>query len=171
MEAGYMLGTVLLLANTAGVLFGGWLTDYLAKKGHQDAAMRTGVIGALGMAVPAVLFPQADQLWLSVTLLVPAMFFASFPMPASTAAMQILAPNQVRAQVSAVFLLISNLLGLGLGTTLVALLTDRYFGSPAAVGSSMSLVICGASALTVLLLWHGCRRFRESYAREYPAQA
>ncbi|MFJ3370191.1 spinster family MFS transporter [Pseudomonas sp. NPDC086251] len=171
MEAGYMLGTVLLLANTAGVLCGGWLTDYLAKKGHQDAAMRTGVIGALGMAVPAVLFPQADQLWLSVTLLVPAMFFASFPMPASTAAMQILAPNQVRAQVSAVFLLISNLLGLGLGTTLVALLTDRYFGSPAAVGSSMSLVMGGASALTVLLLWRGCRRFCESYAREYPTRA
>lgn len=170
-EAGYMLGTVLLLANTAGVLFGGWLTDYLAKQGHQDAAMRTGVIGALGMVVPAVLFPQVDQLWLSVTLLVPAMFFASFPMPASTAAMQILAPNQVRAQVSAVFLLISNLLGLGLGTTLVALLTDRYFGSPAAVGSSMSLVIAGASALTVLLLWRGCHRFRESYAREYPSLA
>ncbi|WP_207265742.1 MFS transporter [Pseudomonas sp. GW101-3H06] len=170
-EAGYMLGTVLLLANTAGVLFGGWLTDYLAKQGHQDAAMRTGVIGALGMVVPAVLFPQVDQLWLSVTLLVPAMFFASFPMPASTAAMQILAPNQVRAQVSAVFLLISNLLGLGLGTTLVALLTDRYFGSPAAVGSSMSLVIAGASALTVLLLWRGCYRFRESYAREYPTLA
>lgn len=167
-EAGYMLGTVLLVANTAGVLFGGWLTDYLAKQGHQDAAMRTGVIGALGMAVPAVLFSQVDQLWLSVSLLVPAMFFASFPMPASTAAMQILAPNQVRAQVSAVFLLISNLLGLGLGTTLVALLTDRYFGSPAAVGSSMSLVIAGASVLTVLLLWRGCGRFRESYAREYP---
>lgn len=171
MEAGYMLGTVLLVANTTGVLFGGWLTDYLAKQGHQDAAMRTGVIGALGMAIPAVLFSQVDQLWLSVTLLVPAMFFASFPMPASTAAMQILAPNQVRAQVSAVFLLISNLLGLGLGTTLVALLTDRYFGSPAAVGSSMSLVIAGASALTVLLLWGGCRRFRESYAREYPSHA
>jgi hypothetical protein len=84
--------------------------------------------------------------------------------------MQILAPNQVRAQVSAVFLLISNLLGLGLGTTLVALLTDRYFGSPAAVGSSMSLVIVGASVLTVLLLWRGCGRFRESYAREYPTQ-
>ncbi|MDY7535491.1 MFS transporter [Pseudomonas sp. Bout1] len=170
-EAGYMLGTVLLVANTAGVLFGGWLTDYLAQKGHQDAAMRTGVIGALGMAVPAVLFSQVDQLWLSVTLLVPAMFFASFPMPASTAAMQILAPNQVRAQVSAVFLLISNLLGLGLGTTLVALLTDRYFGSPAAVGSSMSLVIASASLLTVLLLWRGCGRFRESYAREYPTPA
>jgi hypothetical protein len=50
-------------------------------------------------------------------------------------------------------------------------LTDRYFGSPAAVGSSMSLVIAGASALTVLLLWRGCRRFREIYARAYPAGA
>jgi len=25
--------------------------------------------------------------------------------------------------------------------------------------------------LTVLLLWRGCRRFRESYAREYPTRA
>ena len=42
--------------------------------------------------------------------------------------MQILPPNQLRAQVSALFLLISNLIGLGLGTTAVAaLLTDRWF--------------------------------------------
>lgn len=167
-EAGYMLGIVLLLANTAGVLFGGWLTDHLARRGRSDAAMRTGVIGALGMLVPAVAFSQVDQLWLSVTLLVPAMFFASFPMPASTAAMQILAPNQVRAQVSAVFLLISNLLGLGLGTTLVALLTDRVFMSPTAVGNSMAVVIAGASLLALLLLYKGCACFRSSLEREQP---
>ncbi|MDZ5602483.1 MFS transporter [Pseudomonas sp. RP23018S] len=167
-EAGFMLGTILLLANTTGVVFGGWLTDALGKRGYTDAAMRTGVIGALGMIVPAVLYSQVDQLWLSVTLLVPAMFFASFPMPASTAAMQILSPNQVRAQVSAVFLLVSNLLALGLGTTLVALLTDRYFGSPAAVGESMSIVSLVASLLAIGLLCKGCRHFRESLQRQYP---
>ncbi|MNE66357.1 hypothetical protein D3C80_1619020 [compost metagenome] len=167
-QAGFMLGTILLLANTTGVVFGGWLTDHLAKRGRSDAAMRTGVIGALGMIVPAVLYSQVDQLWLSVTLLVPAMFFASFPMPASTAAMQILSPNQVRAQVSAVFLLISNLLGLGLGTTLVALITDRYFGVPAAVGSSMSIVSFAASLLAIVLLAKGCKCFRQSMQREHP---
>ncbi|MFK0096311.1 spinster family MFS transporter [Pseudomonas sp. NPDC090592] len=169
-QAGFMLGTILLLANTTGVVFGGWLTDHLAKRGRSDAAMRTGVIGALGMIVPAALYSQVDQLWLSVTLLVPAMFFASFPMPASTAAMQILSPNQVRAQVSAVFLLISNLLALGLGTTLVALITDHYFGMPAAVGSSMSIVSFGASLLAIVLLIKGCKCFRDSMRREHPAE-
>lgn len=170
-DAGYMLGCVLLVANTVGVVFGGWLTDYLAKRGHSDAAMRTGVIGAIGMIVPAVAFTQVDELWLSVSLLVPAMFFASFPMPASTAAMQVLSPNQVRAQISAGFLLVSNLLALGLGTTLVALITDRYFGSPAAVGDSMAIVSFGASLLAILLLFKGCKCFRASMHRQYPAVA
>lgn len=170
-DAGYMLGCVLLVANTAGVVFGGWLVDHLAKRGHSDAAMRAGVIGAVGMIIPAMLFTQVDQLWLSVALLVPAMFFASFPMPASTAAMQMLSPNQVRAQVSAGFLLVSNLLALGFGTTLVALITDRYFGTPGAVGDSMSIVSCVASVLTIVLLFKGSKYFRASMQRQHPVAA
>ena len=102
------------------------------------------------MAAPAVAFTQVDSLWLSVGLLLPAMFFASFPMPTSTAAMQILPPTS--AQVSALFLLISNLIGLGLGTTAVALLTDRWFRDPAAVGQSLSALIGAAAVACVVLL-------------------
>ncbi|MDF3932902.1 spinster family MFS transporter [Pseudomonas citronellolis] len=163
---GYTLGAILLLANTTGVYCGGWLTDLLARRGHGDAAMRAGLIGALGMLVPVSLFALVEPLWLSLALLVPAMFFASFPMPASTAAMQHLAPNQVRAQVSAIFLLVSNLLAVGLGTTLVALITDRAFGDPQAVGGSIAIVASCASSLSVLLLWKGCASFRASLARE-----
>ena len=94
-EAGYMLGAVVLAANTAGVFCGGWLMDALAR-GHADAPLRAGVIGAACMAAPAVAFTQVDSLWLSVGLLLPAMFFASFPMPTSTAAMQILPPSCAR---------------------------------------------------------------------------
>jgi hypothetical protein len=118
------------------------------------------------MAVPAIAFTQVSELWMSVALLAPAMFFASFPMPAPTAAMQILPPNQMRAQISALFLMISNLIGLGLGTTLVALLTDRLFHNPAMVGSSISLLNAFAVALTLLLLIKGCRHFRESLKHE-----
>ncbi|QAY94308.1 MFS transporter [Pseudomonas sp. ACM7] len=165
-DTGYMLGIVVLLANTSGVFCGGWLIDWLAKKGYSDAPIRAGVIGAIGMAVPAIAFTQVSELWMSVALLAPAMFFASFPMPASTAAMQILPPNQMRAQISALFLLISNLIGLGLGTTLVALLTDRLFQNPAMVGSSISLLNAFAVAFTLLLLTKGCRHFRESLKHE-----
>jgi MFS family permease len=165
-EAGYTLGTILLLANTTGVFCGGWLNDWLMKKGRTDGPMLAGFIGAVGLLVPAVVFTQVDSLANSLALLVVAMFFASFPMPTSTAAMQTLAPNQMRAQISAVFLLISNLIALGIGTTLVALLTDKVFGSPKAVGNSMSIVNLVATLLAVALLWFGCRQFRLSLARE-----
>ncbi|TRM49759.1 MFS transporter [Achromobacter sp. LC458] len=165
-DVGYMLGVVVLVANTAGVFCGGWLMDALAKRGYRDAPLRAGVIGAVGMALPAVAFTQVDSLAASVALLLPAMFFASFPMPTSTAAMQILPPNQIRAQVSALFLLISNLIGLGLGTTAVALLTDRLFKNPAAVGQSLSLLIGVATVLCVLLLAAGCASYRRSLGQE-----
>jgi len=39
-EAVYTLGTVMLVANTAGVFCGGWLSDRLLRRGHADAPMR-----------------------------------------------------------------------------------------------------------------------------------
>jgi len=167
MRAGYTLGTILLLSNTAGVLAGGWLSDFLLKRGRTDAPMLAAVVGAAGMLIPAVAFTLVDSLNMSLGLLVLAMFFASFPMPTSTAAMQMLAPNQMRAQVSALFLLISNLIALGIGTTLVALLTDRWFGTPKAVGESMAVVNAVATLAAVALLWLGCRHFRLSLQRKY----
>ena len=170
-QVGYMLGVVVLITNTAGVFCGGWLMDALARRGRRDAPLRAGVIGACLMGVPAVAFTQVDNLYVSVALLVPAMFFASFPMPTSTAAMQILPPNQLRAQISALFLLVSNLIGLGLGTTLVALLTDRVFGTPAAVGDSMAVLIGCATLACIVLLGAGCGAYRRSLAREEAHEA
>lgn len=166
-DTGYMLGSILLLANTTGVFFAGWLTDFFTAKGRKDAAMLTGVIGAAGMLVPIVLFTQVDQLWLSVVLLVPAMFFASFPMPTSTASIQVLTPNQFRAQISSIFLLISSLVGLGIGTTLVALLTDKVFQNPLLVGYSISIIGAFATVCTIVLLKTGCQHFQKSMQVEH----
>jgi MFS family permease len=157
---------VLLVANTAGVFCGGWLNDWLLRRGHRDAPMRAAFIGALCMLAPAVAFTQASSIGASVAWLVAAMFFASFPMPTSAAAMQMLSPNQMRAQVSAVFLLVSNLIGLGLGTTIVALVTDKVFGSPLAVGHSMAIINALATLAAAILLYAGCGQFRQSLDRE-----
>jgi len=166
MRAGYTLGTILLVANTTGVFAGGWLRDALLKRGRTDGPMLAGLIGAIGLLLPAVAFTQVENLNASLALLVVAMFFASFPMPTSTAAMQMLAPNQMRAQISAVFLLVSNLIGLGVGTTVVALITDKVLASPKAVGVSMSIVNLVATLLAISLLWLGCAHFRRSVIRE-----
>ena len=168
-EAGYMLGTVLLVANTLGVFCAGWLNDWLIQKGRKDAPMITGVIGIVGLVLPLVAFTQVSEYWLAVTLLAPAMFFASFPMPISTTAMQMLAPNQLRAQISAIFLLISNLVAVGIGTTLVALVTDKIFENPLMVGTSLSIVGGIACVLSFVLLKKGCKAFADSMQREHSA--
>lgn len=165
-DVGYYLGVVVLIANTSGVYFGGYLSDFLYRRGHIDAPLYAGAIGAALAAVSGIWFVLGDSLWLSLVLVMPALFFLSFPMPTSTAAMQMLAPNQMRAQVAAIFLLISNLFALGAGTTLVALITDYVFKDENAVGFSLAIVITLASLLAALLLQHGRSHFRSSIQGE-----
>lgn len=165
-QTGYILGSIILIANTAGALFCGWLIDYFSKKGYSDAAIRAGMIGCAALVLPSVLFTQVDNMYLSFGLIFIAMFFSTFPIPASAAATQMPTPNQLRAQVSAKFLLISNLIALGVGTTAVALLTDKYFENTLMVGNSISIVNAIAGIIGVFLLFKGCKYYRESILLE-----
>ncbi|QRY79171.1 MFS transporter [Pseudomonas sp. PDNC002] len=170
LEVGYILGGILLVLNTAGVFCAGWLVDVLQKRGRSDAALISGMLGAactIPFVIGAVL---AGDLTLSVLFMGPAMFFCAFCISTSAAAMQVLTPNRLRAQVSALFLLVSNLIGLGVGTTLVALLTDHYFKDPKAVGSSIGIIVTLAGLLCLWLLGNGRKHFRRSLGQEQTAQ-
>ena len=161
-QTGYILGSIILVANTSGALFCGWLIDFFSKRGYSDAAIRAGAIGCAALIIPSVLFTQVDNMQLSFALIFVAMFFSTFPIPASAAATQMLTPNQLRSQVSAKFLLISNLIALGVGTTAVALITDRYYENTLMVGNSISIVNAIAGLICVFLLYKGCQYYRES---------
>ena len=161
-DVGLYLGLVVLIGNSAGVLFSGWLTDYLTRKGYRDAPMRAGMMGGIGLAIPALLFSQFDGFGASLALLAVAMFFASFPLATSAAGLQFMAPNQMRAQVTALFFLSMNLLGITGGATLVALSTDYIFHDDTLVGYSMSLVSVSAAVLGVVLLGWGLKHFAQT---------
>lgn len=165
-QTGYILGIIILIANTAGALFCGWLIDFFSKRGYSDAAIRVGAIGCAALIIPSVLFTQVENMHVSFALIFIAMFFSTFPIPASAAATQMLAPNQLRAQVSAKFLLISNLIALGIGTTAVALITDKYYQNTLMVGNSISIVNAIAGIIGVFLLYKGCHYYRESIQKE-----
>jgi hypothetical protein len=83
-----------------------------------------------------------------------AFYFASFPVATSAAGLQLMAPNRMRAQVTALFFLAMNLFGITGGATSVALLTDYVFADELAVGYSMSIT-CAISGIAgaALLAW------------------
>ena len=80
-------------------------------------------------------------------------------------ALQQMAPNELRGQVGAFYLFTVNLIGIGFGPTLVALLTDYYFADPAALRYSMAIVAGGAAIAAVMALNWGLPHFRASLVR------
>lgn len=156
-EVGLYLGVIALCANTAGTLSSGWLTDFFTKRGYDDAAFRAGMVGGAGVLLPGFLFPHMPSLNLTLLVYALAMYFASFPTATSAAALQKKAPNQMRAQVTALFFVGMNMVGITGGASLVALLTDYVFQSERAVGYSMSIVASISALMAVLLLWWGLK--------------
>lgn len=159
-DVGIYLGILVLVCNVGGVLSSGKLTDFFTARGRSDAAMMTGMVGGLGAVIPAVLFPFMPSITLTLLALGLGLYFASFPMVASAASLQMMAPNQMRAQVTALFFLFMNLFGIVGGATLVALATDYLFQDERAVGLSMGLVASIASILAATIIGLGLKHYR-----------
>nr|WP_299849363.1 MFS transporter [Sphingomonas bacterium] len=159
-QSGVYLGLVAILAGGGGVIASGWVMDALTRAGRDDAPFRTGIIGAVGAVLPLGLLPLAPTPGWAVTALAAAFFFASFPMPPSTAVMQIAAPPAMRSRVSALFLAMNALIGMGASSALIGMLNDKLFGDPRATGASLAIVAAGAAMLAALVLSLGMRPFR-----------
>ncbi len=161
-DTGLVLGAVVLTACTAGALTSGWLADRLSRRGHDDAAFRAGITGGLGVLLPAALFPFVADRTACIAVMALAFYFASFPIAASAIGLQVMAPNRMRAQVSALFFLLVNLVGITGGASLVALLTDGVFRDDAAVGYSIAVICTLAGAIGAAVLAGGLAAFRRT---------
>ena len=84
---------------------------------------------------------------------------------AAPAAIQQIMPNEMRAQASALYLFVVNLIGLGLGPTAVALVTDYVFNDDGAIGLSLLVVGIFTHIGAVVAFALGLKPFRESLDR------
>jgi MFS family permease len=165
-ESGPAIGTIILVFGSSGLVVGGWLADRLVLKGYADGTMRVGVVAGLGCIPFAALVPMMPSVTWVLVAYCPLLFFTSFGFGAAAAALQQITPNRLRALVSALYLLILNLIAAGLGPTLTALLTDYVFGYDEAVGLSIAVMAVISSFLAVLILWRGCKPFRVEAATQ-----
>lgn len=113
-ETGWLFGAVLFFGGSLGIIAGGMLADWLGKGRKTAYAIVPAVafLLAFPMYVAGVLAPTAV---LAVLLfLIPTALGLSWLGP-TLSAFQHLAPPNMRAMASAIFLLINNLLGIGGG--------------------------------------------------------
>ncbi len=117
-------GALLLSGGVAGILLGGWLGDWL---GARDRAAFARV-PALAYVISVPLFAAAmltPSVALSFALFVVPQALAYVWLGPVIAAVQHLVPAPMRATASASFLLINNLIGVGLGALSIGWLSDR----------------------------------------------
>jgi MFS family permease len=161
-RAGIVQGTLTMTVGVIGVVSGGRVADRLVRRGVIDGPLRVGIIAALGMLVFAGLYPLMPTAALAVSLLAPVNFFAAFPWGAAYAAAAETMPNPLRAQGTALYVLIINLVSGTLGATTVALVTDRVFGDDLMVRYSLSIVSATGMVAAATLLALGLAPYRRT---------
>lgn len=162
-EVGITYGAVNLAAAPLGVLAGGWLGDRLKRMGYKDAYLRGSMIGALFLWIPAGLAtsPLVSSPISALAILGVLHFFASFHAGMAVAGLHEVTPLRIRSQATALYLFVINLIGLGGGPLVVALITDFVLQDTSAVGTSLMLVGLFATPLTILLLYFARAGFRQ----------
>ncbi len=164
-HVGVVYGGIVAVFGCLGIVFGGRLADWMAKRGRTDANMRVGLYAALG-ALPFVMtVPLVGSANMAALLMAPTVFFLSMPFGVAPAAIQDIMPNSMRGQASAIYLFVITLIGLGIGPTAVALVTDYVFADDNALRYSLLLVTSLAVLSSVYLLNKGLRPYRDSVVR------
>ena len=164
-QAGIRYGAIVCIFGTIGIVTGGRVADWLARRGFRDANMRVGLIGALAWLPMGLLYPLMPNGNSAAVVLIPTIFLTSLPVGLAAAAIQEMMPNVMRGQASALYLFVINLIGLGLGPTAVAVMTDYVFHNDNAVNYSLLILGTLAHLGSAALLWAGLKPYRRSLDR------
>jgi MFS family permease len=167
---GYAYGLISIVCGAGGLLAGGWLADRWWRQGRTDAHLRVAAWSSAIMAPCFAAVALAPTPEVALVLLAAATFASSLHGGVAGAALQIITPNELRGQLTAVYFFVANLVGLGVGPTAVALLTDYVYRDPLALGASIATLAALAGPASVLLLASGLRHYRARVAEE-PAVA
>ena len=160
-EAGFALGMIALLFTSSGAVCGGWLADRLAKRGYRDAHLRAAFIGTmigLPFAIAATMLQNAT---LAMVIFAPTYFFGAFPFALAPAAISTITPNQLRGQLTALYLFTVNLLGFGIGPAFIGFVTDHVFKDEKMVGYSISVVAALAVPIALVLIWRAMGQYAQ----------
>ena len=160
-EVGIYYGSLVMVAGSLGIVFGGRLADYLAHRGCLDANMRVGLLSAILTLLCNVVY-LVDNMPLLWTIMFFNVFTVAMPFGVAPAAIQEIMPNAMRGQASAIYLFTITLIGLGIGPTAVALFTDYVFQDDMAVRYSIFIVASVITVGSIILLAMGLKPYREA---------
>ena len=164
-EIGVVLGLQVVVFACAGIIIGGRIADRWIKRGHTGAALRVGVVAGVVTMIGGAAYLLAPNGTIAAVALVVPVFALAMPFGAAPAALQEIVPNRMRGMTTAVYLFMTNMIGLGIGPTAIAVCTDYVFADDGMLRWSM-LIVAGISTLiAIAILIGGMQPYRAMHAR------
>jgi MFS family permease len=159
-RVGQILGLSTITINTIGIFVAGRISDRLTAKGYSDAPIWV----CFGTAVAVVLTSALPAFMPTLVLGITMMCVAGFPFHGYVAmgpmAVNQVTPNQMRAQVSAVYLFTVNFIGMGVGPALVPYIAEHILHDPTMIRWGLLVVVAGAGTIAAILLWFARPAYR-----------
>ena len=166
-EYGVRYGLVSLIATPVGLFLGAWIYERFVTQGRHDAAMRVVVVGRL-IGLPAmILMPLMPNAWLALAMSAINLMVLGGTGACTNSILQIISPNRMRGQITAIFFLFYNLVGQGLSPWFIGLFTDLVLKDESHLRYALLAAQVLFTPASLFVLWLGMK----PYAREVAAIA
>lgn len=166
LSTAHFFAGLLLVGGTVGVFAGGWLADRLGgvDRGWYAKLPAIAWLITAPTFLAGLIVPDLRLSWL--LLLIPNALNILWLGPVTTA-VQHLVPRRMRSTASASFLLINNLIGLGIGPLLMGAISDSLKASYGTEALRYAAISClGFYLLAALLMGLAVKRLRNDWVDE-----
>jgi len=153
-HAGIQFGLTLMFTNVAGGVLSGFIGDRLSKRGVPNARLRIPLTAAPLVAVGGIIMMSAS----SATAYLIGYSIAGFGLGVLIASSYPLlfemVPSAMRGQGTAIYMIVGNIVGMGMGPLCVAILTQLVFRNDMMAYASVGIITlsCAIGSFGLMLL-------------------
>jgi MFS family permease len=162
-KTGMVLGTALIIAAPFGLWLATWLTEHFAKT-RDDANLRVVAIAYTVGPVFAIVGPLMPNPWLAIICASIAFLIGIGGAVPQNAALQSVTPNEMRGQVTALYLFVFSVIGGGIGPTFIAIFTDYIIGDEQLLRYALSVSATIMMPIAAWIMWKGVRPYGQAIA-------
>jgi MFS family permease len=159
-QIGLFFGGCLLICAPIGAWCGGHAVDVLQRRGRHDAATIVGIwvtVIFIPFGIAAPMMPLVGEMFFALAA---QLLVAGAYQPVAASILAQVTPQPLMGKVTAIYLLVFTLLGLGFGPTLVAAISDNFYSGAQALGFALGTAAAGLMSIALAMSLVMLRRAR-----------
>lgn len=170
-QAGATYGMIVMIVGPAGLLSGGWISDFITRRrghGAHIAIVFASIVSALPLMAAIGLTSNSTLLLILVAI---SHYLLALPAGVLPAYIQIETAPESRSQMSALYVFIINIVAIGIGPSLIGFISSLAPGDPTALRTAITAVsvpFLAGSAVILFFMLRGSKRRDRSHIGRTP---